>query len=398
MKRLIWMGCALYLLIGLAHVVLGAVLWQLIDHYGLEYRHGGMLIFLQFFGFLVGVVTVPQWAHIVGRRGVVIVALSALLFGQIIYSILPAWHWMMIIAPVVGFGFGIIEAVISAMILELQDDNKAIAISKIEVFFGVGALIMPLAASLFIAIGEWRLAFPFVALYTFIVAIVWQFMNFQEINHAFKREATMKQTKAEKKRYPRHLLPALFLFIIYFFVYVGVEMSFVNYLPAMLIENQIATEATASISLTFFWGTMVVGRMFAGIIAEKINYTRYLIYACTGSLLFLVLFSYSSHIWSTYATILGFGLFMAGLFAIGLVAADQAFPGLSLRTISYLVAAGGIGGAVFPLLTGWSMDNFTLPITKWGLIAFTVVMLLVIIAAIVLSKRKPLDKVNELSI
>lgn len=387
MRKLIWMGCALYLLIGLAHVVLGAILPQLVAYYGVDYKDGGLLIFLQFFGFLIGVVTVPRWAHRVGRRGVVIVALLGLFIGQIVYSILPAWHFMLLIAPLVGFGFGVIEAVISAMIIHFSEGKKAIAISKIEVFFGVGALAMPAIAALFISFGIWRLSFPFIAMYTLVVAIVWYFISFDEINDQFARNASDQQEKTDKKRYTRRMLPVLYLFILFFFLYVGVEMSFVNFLPAMMIENNIANDASATISVAVFWSTMIVGRLFAGVIAEKINYARFLIYGCSGSLLFLILFSFMNELWSTYAVIMAYGLFMAGLFAIGLVAADQAFPGMAMRTISFLVAAGGIGGAVFPLLTGWSMDTMSLLFTKWILIFFTAIMLVVAVLAIQLSKR-----------
>lgn len=388
LKKLIWLGCALYLLIGLAHVVLGAILPQLVAHYDLEYKDGGLLIFLQFVGFLIGVVTLPRWAHVFGRRGVVVIALLALFVGQVVYSVLPAWLLMLLIAPFVGFGFGVIEAVISAMIIHFSQDKKAIAISKIEVFFGVGALTMPAIAALFISLGHWRLSFPFIALYTLVVALVWYFTTFDEINDQFKREVSRQEEAQDKRPYPRPMLPVLYLFIVFFFLYVGVEMSFVNFLPAIMIENNIASDATATISVTFFWSTMIIGRLFAGVIAEKINYARYLIYGCSGSLLSLIIFSLMTELWSTYLVVLCYGLFMSGLFAIGLVAADHAFPGMAMRTVSFLVAAGGIGGALFPLMTGWSMDTFSLLTTKVILIFFSFVMLAVIYAAIQLGKSR----------
>lgn len=77
---------------------------------------------------------------------------------------------------------------------------------------------------------------------------------------------------------------------------------------------------------------------------------------------------------------------MSGIFAIGLVYADQVLPGMTAQTTSLLVAAGGIGGALFPLITGWSMDVFPLFITKWILILFTFMMVAFILSAIELSK------------
>lgn len=51
MKKLIWIGCLSYFVIGLAHVVLGSILPVLLQHYDQNYSAGGELIFSQFAGF-----------------------------------------------------------------------------------------------------------------------------------------------------------------------------------------------------------------------------------------------------------------------------------------------------------------------------------------------------------
>lgn len=75
MKRLIWLGCWSYLLIGLAHVVVGSLMPNLLEQYGKDYSAGGSLIFAQFAGFLVGVLVSP---------------LLLAKFGKI-YGLLIAW-------------------------------------------------------------------------------------------------------------------------------------------------------------------------------------------------------------------------------------------------------------------------------------------------------------------
>lgn len=59
MKKLIWIGCLSYFVIGLAHVVLGSILPVLLQHYDQNYSAGGELIFSQFAGFLAGVLVSP---------------------------------------------------------------------------------------------------------------------------------------------------------------------------------------------------------------------------------------------------------------------------------------------------------------------------------------------------
>lgn len=159
MKKLIWIGCLSYFVIGLAHVVLGSILPVLLQHYDQNYSAGGELIFSQFAGFLAGVLVSPLLNRRFGKRGGILIATSLLLVAEIAYAFLPPWGWMYVIAVAAGFGFGMIEAVIGTIIIGAVTEGTAIAMSRLEVLFGIGALVMPLIASPLIAAGAWRLAF-----------------------------------------------------------------------------------------------------------------------------------------------------------------------------------------------------------------------------------------------
>jgi FHS family glucose/mannose:H+ symporter-like MFS transporter len=66
-----------------------------------------------------------------------------------------------------------------------------------------------------------------------------------------------------------------------------------------------------------------------------------------------------------FVLVLLLGLFMAGMFAVGLIFANQFLPGMTERTTSLLIASGGLGGSVLPLLIGWTMDQFAVEISLW---------------------------------
>ncbi|GJM68023.1 hypothetical protein HMSSN036_02390 [Paenibacillus macerans] len=117
MKRLIWLGCWSYLLIGLAHVVVGSLMPNLLEQYGKDYSAGGSLIFAQFAGFLVGVLVSPLLLAKFGKLYGLLIATGMLCTAEVCYSLLPPWEWMYAIGAVAGFGFGMIEAVIGTIIL-----------------------------------------------------------------------------------------------------------------------------------------------------------------------------------------------------------------------------------------------------------------------------------------
>ncbi len=53
-----------------------------------------------------------------------------------------------------------------------------------------------------------------------------------------------------------------------------------------MIENIAVNSATASLGVTVFWISMVMGRFFVGIIAERIGYVKFLIYSSLVHCLF----------------------------------------------------------------------------------------------------------------
>ncbi|OME05841.1 MFS transporter [Paenibacillus odorifer] len=390
MKKLIWIGCLSYFVIGLAHVVLGSILPVLLQHYDQNYSAGGELIFSQFAGFLAGVLVSPLLNRRFGKRGGILIATSLLLVAEIAYAFLPPWGWMYVIAVAAGFGFGMIEAVIGTIIIGAVTEGTAIAMSRLEVLFGIGALVMPLIASPLIAAGAWRLAFLIVAAFSLISLILWtrgRFGNLQQMldERASVQGADNSQSSSSRsnKKFPYKGKQWILLgiFIVFFFLYVGTEMSLVNFMPVIFIAKLGMTESAAALTVTFFWLAMSTGRLFAGVIAEKISYRVYILSSCLLTLLLLTLFPFTDNRMAAFIVILLLGLFMSGIFSIALVFSSKMLPGTEESTPSIMIASGGVGGALLPLFMGWSMDHLEVAQTAGLLAAFAAFLFLLSIAA-----------------
>ncbi|MNJ43018.1 Glucose/mannose transporter GlcP [compost metagenome] len=202
-----------------------------------------------------------------------------------------------------------------------------------------------------------------------------------------------KEAKQEKKgallaQYQGFRGLLLIVFTIFFFLYVGTEMSFVNFLPSLLIEKLGTDKSTAAFSVTLFWMAMTVGRVFCGIIAERISYGRYVLWSCAASLVLISLFSITGQLSVMFALISLFGLFMSGLFSIALVFASKLLPGAEESTPSILIAAGGTGGAILPLAMGSSMDIVGADTAAWMLAAFVALLLLLSISAVLIERSR----------
>ena len=387
MKKLIWIGCLSYFVIGLAHVVLGSILPVLLQHYDQNYSAGGQLIFSQFAGFLAGVLVSPLLNRRFGKRGGIIIATALLLTAEIAYAFLPPWEWMYVIAVAAGFGFGMIEAVIGTIIIGAVTEGTAIAMSRLEVLFGIGALVMPLIASPLIATGAWRLAFLIVAGFSLLSLILWGRGHFGNLQPILDERAPRKVSASAHSSQSSTQLPykgkqwiLLGIFILFFCLYVGTEMSLVNFMPAIFIAKLGMTESAAALTVTFFWLAMSTGRLFAGVIAERISYPVYILSSCLLTLLLLALFPFTDNRLAAFIVIMLLGLFMSGIFSIALVFSSKMLPGAEESTPSIMIAAGGAGGALLPLFMGWSMDHLKVAQTAGLLAGFAAFLFLLSIA------------------
>ncbi|RIX50976.1 MFS transporter [Paenibacillus nanensis] len=404
MNRLLWLGCYSYLVIGIAHVIGGSVLEQLIDHYGMSYQAGGQWIMNQFLGFLVGTLFAPALTAKVGKRGAVLIAMGVLTVSEAAYSLLLPWGLMLTVAPLAGIGFGMTEAVVGAMIIELMK-GKASAMSRLETFFGLGALVIPAAAAFLIQQHVWQLSFPILAAMAGISFVLWLTLSFGSlddslgprtaaaaaedrdgglVNSAGARDAGARSWLG----YPAKALPFLALSAVFFLLYVGMEMSFSNYLPSILITRTGMGEANATAALSLFWGMMVIGRLFAGLLADRMGHAVYLVTTAGGAALAFVLMAILDQESGLLILTALSGLCFSGIFGIALVYANGLLPGMTERTTSLLVALGGVGGAIFPRLTGWFMDRYTVQSTLWFIAVLVVMMVGVLLLLVAVGRKR----------
>lgn len=394
-------------MIGLAHVIIGSIMPVLLDKYGVDYSAGGNLIFAQFAGFLVGVLVSPWLISRLGKRYSLVLAIAVMGLAELIYTFLPPWGFMYVTGACAGFGFGMVEAIIGTLIIAAAADNAAVAMSRLEVFFGVGALVMPLISGWLIESGSWRFGFLLIAVFAVFMLAFWLRGRFGNLDQVLDERAEKTAIKVDEpngagaegaagkrpsgswvSRYRGVQRALALVFLCYFFVYVGAEMSFANFLPSLMIEKSGTAEAIASFSVTLFWLAMSIGRIYGGMLAQKIGYATYIVWGIVVALLFMSLFNFTHNQTVLFLFIVIIGLFMSGLFSISLVYATKLLPGNEETTPSLLIAAGGVGGAVLPLLLGHSMDSFGAIVSGWLLAVFMGLLLLLGTAAILIDRFK----------
>lgn len=347
--RLLWIGCLSYGSIAFTLVILGAVLPELLSHYAQSYSNGGVLVFSQFMGFLIGVLGMPYAVKRMGRRKVVVIGLAMISCELFIYF-LPPWPLLFLLVSMAGLGAGLVESCVGTIILTAIKEKQAIAMSKMEVAYGLGALFMPLLSGFLISNHVWALAFLVLGVSSFLLMVVWSRMSFGSLDDLLNRQT---DTSADGKQqaptsFPKHGLLFICLAAAYFFFYGGSEVSIVHFIPSIFAEKWDISNSLATITVTIYWIGMIIGRLLTGLVSEKLTYHRYLRLINIGGLISLCILAISKTAFAGFVLCFFLGLFMAGMFAIALIITNQFYPGKTEQTTSMLLAANGLGGSILP--------------------------------------------------
>jgi FHS family glucose/mannose:H+ symporter-like MFS transporter len=317
----------------------------------------------------------------IGKKPLLLTALGVMTVVQAIYSLQPSWEVMLAIGPLAGFGFGTTEAVVGSFIIGSAMGNANVAMSRVEIFFGVGALLMPFAGAALIASGHWDSAFLVVGAMAAISLAMWA-LYWPKILDRPLESTSHAETGLMKMPHRGRAIVVLAACSAFFAVYVGFEMSFIHYLPSLLVINNGLSDSTASLSLSLFWGAMALGRIVSGQAADRWGGAAYMLFTCIAAAVVFAVMGGLDNTWATFILTFLAGLAMSGMFAIALVFANRAVPGMTERTTSLLMAFGGIGGALMPKLTGWFLDENGADSTRWLFAGFAVLMLAVIVWAL----------------
>lgn len=371
MRNFVWIACLFYCLNGFGHIILGTILEPLVNYYGIDYGAGGQLIMNQFLGFLVGVLLAPAIIKSLGRKMTVILALLSFASSQLILGILPDWHILLYTVPLSGAGIGILETVVAALIIAHLKEKKATTLVLTEVFFGVGALLIPVISAFFIMTGKWNGSFFVVMMVTFLAICLWVFLPFGELEDILKKQPKKVYEdgmQPKRQKYSRKQMPIMIVGAAFFFMYVGTEMVLPNYLPTILGKTTTLGDSALAISITVFWASMTIGRLCMTFIIDRIGYSKLFVICCFGQLFSFGLFAVSPNVYVSFAAIFLSGLLMGGIFSIALLIVNESSIGLEEWTTSLLVAMGGLGGALLPKVTGELIDRYTIGVTLWTLV------------------------------
>ncbi|KAJ5124902.1 uncharacterized protein N7515_008727 [Penicillium bovifimosum] len=332
--------------------------------YGLEtyYNLSYTIVSLVFLSPLLGYATaaiVNERAHCaIGRRGVAFVSSSCHLVAYILNCVHPPYPVLVVSFIFAGLGNGLADSAWNAWIGNLHNANQLLGL--LHGFYGVGAVVSPLIASLMVA----HAGLPWFYFYyimiggaaieiIFCVACFWDSTGPSFQLEKKEHPGDSKEAGLSKVLFTMPTARITWLCAFFLLGYVGVEVALGGWVVNFMKEVRHAAPFPSSMTSTGFWLGITTGRIILGfvtpLIGEKIAIT---VYICLHIGFCLILYLVPNFYAGAVAVSLQ-GFFLGPLFPAVVVVTTKLLPKhLHVSAIGFAAAFGGGGAAVLPFIVG----------------------------------------------
>ncbi|QDU23287.1 MFS transporter [Urbifossiella limnaea] len=143
--------------------------------------------------------------------------------------------------------------------------------------------------------------------------------------------------------------PAVLLHMAVFFVYTGLEVALGQWAFTVLTEHRGVAAGAAGVAVGAYWGSIGVGRVVFGLVAERVGIDRLLRVCMFATLAGAMLFAAPLPEWAAFAGLVVAGVGLAPVYPCLMTRTPQRLgPGLSAHSIGFQVGAAMIGAAAVP--------------------------------------------------
>ncbi|KAF2846589.1 MFS general substrate transporter, partial [Plenodomus tracheiphilus IPT5] len=342
-----------FLIMGANDAAYGAIIPYLEEYYNLNYIIVS-LVFLSPLGGYVGAALLNNWLHVhFGQRGVAFIGPACHLAAYIGIALHPPYPVLVVVFILAGFGNGIEDAGWNAWAGNMANANEVLGF--LHGFYGIGAVLSPLAATTLIAKSGWQwYEFYYIMLGGAAIELATSLWAFWPATGHVYREQNPRMGTGHESRLKEALKSRVtWVASIFLLGYVGAEVALGGWIVTFMRRERAGGEFASGMVATGFWTGITVGRLVLGFVTpklgEKFAVLIYIIFAMVCQLMFWLVPSF--HVSAIFVALQGF--FLGPLFPAIVVAATKVLPAyLHVSAIGFAAAFGGGGGAALPFAIG----------------------------------------------
>src|ERR1043165_626106 len=215
-------------------------------------------------------------------------------------------------------------------------------LNTLHCFFGVGAFLAPvITAYALLLTNSLTLVYFVLALLMLPVALVLR-----------RLPSPRPQISSQANQVGKPNLRFIFLIALFFFLYVGAEVSFGGWIYSYAVALNLAGASFAGLLTSVFWGALTIGRLIAVPLTARLRPRTILFSDLMGCLFSLgVILLWSNSLTALSLGTFGLGLSMASIFPTTLALAERRMMNTG-RITACLIVGASAGSMSLPWLVG----------------------------------------------
>lgn len=338
------------LLFGIVFISLGSIAPDLKEKLNLSEVESGTLFSILPLGVLIGSLA---FGPIVDKFGYkILLGTSCILMfaGFEGIALASSKEFIKIWIFFISLGGGAINGSTNSLVSDISEKNKGANLSLLGVFYGLGALGIPLILGLLMARFNYETIFIAVGLLAFLVAVLYFLLTFPSPKN--KEGLQLKQSLTLMKD------SVLWLIAFFLFFQSGFEGLINNWTTLYLTETMSVEKNMALYGLTLFVAGMMLmrlllGSVFRSLSTEKIMSASFIL-IITG----LIVLRVSSSFYPAAAGLVVLGAGLGGGFPIMLGLVGERFSKLSGTAFSFALVIALVGNTLINYFMGIIGENF----------------------------------------
>jgi fucose permease len=312
--------------------------------------------------------------RIIHHAGVALVLAisSAMVAGSAFgYSLAPIWILFALCSILHGLGSGAIDAGLNNYVAH---HFSARVMNWLHACYCLGAMLGPLVMTAVITSGtHWRGGYAIIGATMLTMSLL--FASTIKLWGAPASQSADKPPQASTAETLRARPVQLQMLI--FFVYTGLEVTCGQWTFTLFTESRGIAPGTAGTWVSIYWGSIGIGRVLFGFVADRIGINRLLRWSMFAAVLGAALLLSSNSRPLMFSGLALTGLALAPIYPCLMTATPRRLgPALAAHAIGYQTGAAMIGAAALPTLAGWFGARFGLEQIPVAALVFAAAMFL----------------------
>ncbi len=304
-----------------------------------------------------------------------VLALSTLAAALALLGFALAAHWPLLLACgfVAGLAGGAVDAGLNAYGAR---HFSARVLNWLHAFFGVGTTLGPLIVTAVLTSGAaWRWSYVIVGSAQLLLAATFFATRGRWADVAIGAGGPAERPVAARNRDTLRR-PIVWLTMATFFVYAGSEFVVAQWSFTLLTLHRGESVATGGLLVSLYWGSLMVGRVLFGIVADRVPLTRTITACLAASVVGALLFWLEPTRMLSFLGLMIIGAAFAPVFATLIILTPRwVGPAHADNVIGFQIAAAGLGGASLTAAVGFFAEAAGLATIGVSVLVLTLVLL-----------------------